>query len=1007
MSHRWPRGSEWRKWDLHVHSPASHGFKGTWRDLIVQLGFADCDVIGVNDYFSVAGYAEVKRRLDQPAPDELLDGQYSAALEALRGKTLLPVVELRMNNLAVSKNATGTPRFNFHIVFSPRVSTRSIESLIRSHKTQGQSIGDRYDRPEDLLNLSVSFDDFMDALSSDAVFKDAYLIWLPYDEYGGIDPIDPKGDPAFKANLIRRADILGSGNRRQADYFLWKDTRHTLAELESWFGRPKPCIKGSDSHDAAYPIGRLRDESSQATDRYCWIKANPTFDGLRQIVHEPEDRVFIGDRPPKLVQVGLRTTDYVRRVRIRPVGGARTDWFDTDLPLNPGMVAIIGNKGSGKSALADIIALAGNSHCPPKHLSFLTKDRFRERNDGVSKHFQVELEWFDGQLTRALLSQPADTAGVERIQYIPQSYLESICTENEPDRDSGFQKELRKVIFSHISDADRLGHDTLDALTEARTREREKSLLTLRQQLSELNRSIVKLEQRSSPESVRVLYNALEEKQRQLKAIESAPPTKVAAPDTFTPEQKAEHDELSTKLETARTSLVEVEAEISDSAADQRRLAGEIDLAGRLIERLRSLSDSIARSKVESQADLEKLGLDVDAIIRVDIDTAPIDAKLEALRTAKRDLDAGLDPETDGGLESRKRRLIDQIGQLRERVSAPAKAYEAYREALREWGLRRKQLEGDISTPDTCAYLAAQLKFIQDSLPGLLAERRMQRAEIAREIHNTIASIRDVHTELFAPGQALVTSSVFAHEGFRLEFASTIEQHGFRDAFLDRHVSQGVTGSFYGKEQGARVVDQMLSTYNFDSEGDAVKFAAEVEAHLRENRRAAASPAVEPASQLRQGVDLENVYDYVWGFEYLFPEYSLRLDGKELRQLSPGERGTLLLLFYLLVDKSLVPIVVDQPEENLDNHTVYRLLIPVIKRAKSRRQVIMVTHNPNVAVVCDAEQIVHASIDRADGNRVTYSSGAIEDPTMNRLLLDVLEGTKPAFRNRRDKYHDA
>ena len=65
-SDRWPRGSEWRKWDLHVHSPASYGFSGDWNQFIIQLGNADCDVIGINDYFSVAGYKEIQRRLKRP-----------------------------------------------------------------------------------------------------------------------------------------------------------------------------------------------------------------------------------------------------------------------------------------------------------------------------------------------------------------------------------------------------------------------------------------------------------------------------------------------------------------------------------------------------------------------------------------------------------------------------------------------------------------------------------------------------------------------------------------------------------------------------------------------------------------------------------------------------------------------------------------------------------------------------------------------------------------------------
>ena len=79
----------------------------------------------------------------------------------------------------------------------------------------------------------------------------------------------------------------------------------------------------------------------------------------------------------------------------------------------------------------------------------------------------------------------------------------------------------------------------------------------------------------------------------------------------------------------------------------------------------------------------------------------------------------------------------------------------------------------------------------------------------------------------------------------------------------------------------------------------------------------------------------------------------------QIEQLSPGQRGALLLIFYLLVDKDNNPIILDQPEENLDNETIVSLLVPVLTEAKQKRQIIMVTHNPNLAIVCDAEQIIH------------------------------------------------
>jgi predicted ATPase len=83
---------------------------------------------------------------------------------------------------------------------------------------------------------------------------------------------------------------------------------------------------------------------------------------------------------------------------------------------------------------------------------------------------------------------------------------------------------------------------------------------------------------------------------------------------------------------------------------------------------------------------------------------------------------------------------------------------------------------------------------------------------------------------------------------------------------------------------------------------------------------------------------------------------------------------------------------------------MFDLLVPCLREAKKKRQVIIVTHNPNLAVVADAEQIIHASLDKVNGNQMTYTSGALENPEINKKVLDVLEGTRPAFDNRAGKY---
>jgi predicted ATPase len=173
---------------------------------------------------------------------------------------------------------------------------------------------------------------------------------------------------------------------------------------------------------------------------------------------------------------------------------------------------------------------------------------------------------------------------------------------------------------------------------------------------------------------------------------------------------------------------------------------------------------------------------------------------------------------------------------------------------------------------------------------------------------------------------------------------------------------------------------------------------------LQKDKRAKDVSPVDIRKLLRQGKTLFELYDFVFSLDCLRPRYTLRMGDKEVHQLSPGERGTLLLVFYLLIDKGDIPLVIDQPEENLDNQTVYELLVPCIKEAKERRQIFIVTHNPNLAVVCDAEQVIGASLDKPHNQRMDYIAGAIENPNINKLIVDILEGTRPAFDNRDSKY---
>ena len=118
-------------------------------------------------------------------------------------------------------------------------------------------------------------------------------------------------------------------------------------------------------------------------------------------------------------------------------------------------------------------------------------------------------------------------------------------------------------------------------------------------------------------------------------------------------------------------------------------------------------------------------------------------------------------------------------------------------------------------------------------------------------------------------------------------------------------------------------------------------------------------------------------------------------------KLSDGQKHTILLTIAMLAESNL-PLIIDQPEDDLDNAFIFRSVVSTLRRIKERRQVIMVTHNANIAVLGDSELIL--PMRRSGDGGVVFEQGSIDRNDTRKAVQDILEGGELAFRKRMEIY---
>ena len=988
MTGQLTRGSMWQRWDPHIHTPGTiladqYPAADGWEQFLARVETADPPVraLGITDYYSTATYEQARAQ--------------KAAGRLPKVDLIFPNVELRLG--------VGTDRgspVNIHLLVSPD----DADCLERLHSflasLEFEALGERYRcTPTDITRLGRAHDrtatddrralaigtnqfkvdlaTLRAAIRSSNWAQDNILIAVAAGSNDGTAGLQADASLArLRREIESTAHIIFSGKPSDRAFWLGNGGISRDALIAEYSG-PKPCLHGSDAH-------RPDRVAAPDQDRRCWLKGDLTFETLRQACLEPETRVFVGTAAPP----GAQPSQVMTEVEVH---GAP---FLTDpkMPLNPGLVGIIGARGSGKTALADLIAVAADAFSIEENrMSFI--DRARDHLAGA----RVELAWDDGSGCGTdidnLSSWDADR-GEPQVRYLSQQFVDRLCSaEGLTDE---LLNEIQRVIFLAHPTEDRLGATDFEQLLNLRAESARSARAHAESELRDLSTEFVS--EREKEASVGPLRN-------RLTALESAIAKAQGDRLTLVGKSGGSHDRLN-HYSTVAAALQQRRSE--HEQLERRKnaldtLAREISLA-----RTRTFPDALRQMKLRHQAAQLPDALwprfattfsgDIDSAVAGEraavvsalstLSGTPVAAQPGASLVPASYLPAGvaLNTLTIAVLAAEAQRLESLIG------------------VDRESGRALVNLNSKIAADEgQAANLRRQITAAEQA-PARLAEIRDERRDAYTRVFEALVAEQSELTALYAPLAARIDAESGSARNLSFDVRRRVDVDAWArrgEALLD--LRKGSTLRKGSLAELARTL--LLPSWTGGTAGEA-------SAGLAQFRERYDASIVECCPyNTRDQADAANVRTWageisawLYGTDHIQIAYGVQYDGVDVERLSPGTRGIVLLLLYLAIDiDDDRPLIIDQPEENLDPRSIFVELVQRFRSAKQRRQIIIVTHNANLIVNTDADQVIVATCGPHRPGQlpeIRYKSGGLEDATIRESVCSILEGGEEAFRER-------
>ena len=685
--------------------------------------------------------------------------------------------------------------------------------------------------------------------------------------------------------------------------------------------------------------------------RYSWFKmSEPSIESLRQAFLDHESRIIL----PEDVTTDTHPAQRVRQATIKSISIKNVAFLaDQQVHFSPNMNCVIGGRGSGKSTLLEYLRIILGKD-KSKDLDYGTKERIKRVRDTLNEpRAEVEVCWVsaDGVEDRIVWQNGSPTVQGRDLAD-PETFFNSL-----PLRFYS-QQQLNRLTESKIDDGSVRQAQRLLELVDGFTKneldelaDREHKLkLQIQDAFSNLRKA------KTLEKDYKRLQQEHQELDRQWKARseiqEDARQHQLLKAEARYLEGLAgtpgkQFTDVASLAETIAASHVAFQVTDSTHAAWFRQFDDKVKAAKD------SLARTIRDAVEQFEAAVEDLKTNDPAwnAIREELDQA--DAKFSEACAAK-----GLTTDDVGHLQeinqsrTKKQREIDETGAEIQRL----------KEAAGDTGLLMQQLH----------------QIWRDQF-----QKRVEAAERANELA-VLNEGRQRFIEVSAKYQQ-------DHKNFRELWQSFAPSDG-RTRLGKNWESCGETlyTLFTGQEDAEspwQVLEERLSVEQGSTGPDFGSNSQELFQHIQDNLERWEKLS---CSRVQDTVDMK-----------LF-----RADGSTAGSiaegsLSDGQRNTAALALLLAQEGG--PLVIDQPEDELDSNFVFRELIPMLRKVKSKRQLIMATHNANLPVNGDAE-LVYA-FEARDGKGEALACGGLDQASVTKAVLDIMEGTEEAFRRRREKYH--